>query len=209
VARDNASAGHGGAAPSDGTEPSSLQLSNSLHGPAGTVAFEMVCEGRVSTVQACIGFGALLYALSAQGSITILAGRPQARLSVCCKCTIYAGAERGLSIATRLLHPPKVTTDPYGAVAPPLYQTATFDQISAVECGPYDYTRSGNPTRDQLEAHMAALEVRNPASPSICLPCLLAFSRQGCAQSSAVTHLLRAVCASSWRMVSAYGKTLS
>ena len=33
-------------------------------------------------------------------------------------------------------------------------------QVSAVECGPYDYSRSGNPTRAQLEAHMAELEVR-------------------------------------------------
>ncbi|CAL5224631.1 g7348 [Coccomyxa viridis] len=65
---------------------------------------------------------------------------------------------RQKSLATRLLHPPKVTQDPYGAVAPPLYQTATFDQVSAVQCGPYDYTRSGNPTRDQLEAQMADLE---------------------------------------------------
>ena len=32
-------------------------------------------------------------------------------------------------------------------------------QVSAVQCGPYDYTRSGNPTRAQLEAHMADLEV--------------------------------------------------
>jgi cystathionine beta-lyase len=59
-----------------------------------------------------------------------------------------------------VLHPPKVTSDPYGAVASPLYQTATFKQVSAVQCGPYDYTRSGNPTRDQLEAHIAELEVR-------------------------------------------------
>ena len=54
----------------------------------------------------------------------------------------------------------QVTSDPYGAVAPPLYQTATFHQLSAVECGEYDYSRSGNPTRAQLEAQMAALEVR-------------------------------------------------
>ena len=33
-------------------------------------------------------------------------------------------------------------------------------QVSAVECGPYDYSRSGNPTRAQLEAHMADLEAR-------------------------------------------------
>ena len=72
---------------------------------------------------------------------------------------VIAESPRQKSLATRLLHPPKVTQDPYGAVAPPLYQTATFDQVSAVQCGPYDYTRSGNPTRDQLEAQMADLEV--------------------------------------------------
>ncbi len=53
-----------------------------------------------------------------------------------------------------------MTSDPYGAVAPPLYQTATYHQLSAVECGEYDYSRSGNPTRMQLEAQMAELEVR-------------------------------------------------
>ena len=62
-------------------------------------------------------------------------------------------------MATRLCHPPKVTDDPYGAISPPLYQTATFHQQSATECGPYDYSRSGNPTRDQLQAHVAELEV--------------------------------------------------
>ena len=75
------------------------------------------------------------------------------------KPTVQAGAPRRRSLATRLLHPPKVTSDPYGAVALPLYQTATFEQVSAVQCGPYDYTRSGNPTRDQLAAHIADLEV--------------------------------------------------
>ncbi|RZB47747.1 Cystathionine beta-lyase, chloroplastic isoform B [Glycine soja] len=41
--------------------------------------------------------------------------------------------------------------DPFGAISTPLYQTATFKQPSAIENGPYDYTRSGNPTRDALE----------------------------------------------------------
>ena len=36
---------------------------------------------------------------------------------------------------------------------------ATFTQPSATANGPYDYTRSGNPTRTQLEAQMADLEV--------------------------------------------------
>ncbi|KAL1075550.1 hypothetical protein V6Z11_D11G370800 [Gossypium hirsutum] len=48
--------------------------------------------------------------------------------------------------------------DPYGAMSTPLYQTATFKQPSATENGPYDYTRSGNPTRDVLERLLAKLE---------------------------------------------------
>ncbi|WVZ82291.1 hypothetical protein U9M48_029571 [Paspalum notatum var. saurae] len=41
--------------------------------------------------------------------------------------------------------------DEYGALSTPLYQTATFKQPSATDYGPYDYTRSGNPTRDVLQ----------------------------------------------------------
>jgi cystathionine beta-lyase/cystathionine gamma-synthase len=64
-------------------------------------------------------------------------------------------------IGTRILHPAKHPVhDPYAAVSPPLYQTATFGQPGATEGGPYDYTRSGNPTRTQLESQMAELEVR-------------------------------------------------
>ncbi|XRB19274.1 cysteine-S-conjugate beta-lyase [Pseudoscourfieldia marina] len=59
---------------------------------------------------------------------------------------------------TRLVHPTDPCDDPYAAVAPPLYQTATFKQPDAVSMGPYDYTRSGNPTRAQLEHHIAELE---------------------------------------------------
>jgi cystathionine beta-lyase/cystathionine gamma-synthase len=43
-------------------------------------------------------------------------------------------------------------------MAPPLYQTATFKQPGATENGLYDYTRSGNPTRDLLQANLAELE---------------------------------------------------
>jgi cystathionine beta-lyase len=48
--------------------------------------------------------------------------------------------------------------DPYGAIVPPIYQTATFEQPSATEFGEYDYTRSGNPTRALLEQQLADLE---------------------------------------------------
>lgn len=65
-----------------------------------------------------------------------------------------------MGISTRILHPVKSQIDPYSASCPPLYQTATFGQPSAVEGGPYDYTRSGNPTRTALEEQMAALEAR-------------------------------------------------
>ncbi len=48
--------------------------------------------------------------------------------------------------------------DPYGAIVPPIYQTATFRQRTATEFDEYDYTRSGNPTRTILERQLAELE---------------------------------------------------
>ena len=48
--------------------------------------------------------------------------------------------------------------DAYGAIVPPIYQTATFEQPTAGEFGEYDYTRSGNPTRTLLEQQLADLE---------------------------------------------------
>ncbi len=48
--------------------------------------------------------------------------------------------------------------DAYGAIVPPIYQTATFEQPNATEFGEYDYTRSGNPTRSLLEEQLADLE---------------------------------------------------
>ena len=43
-------------------------------------------------------------------------------------------------------------------MAPPLYQTATFNQPGATTFGEYDYSRSGNPTRALLEKQMADIE---------------------------------------------------
>jgi cystathionine beta-lyase len=48
--------------------------------------------------------------------------------------------------------------DRFGAIVPPIYQTATFEQPTATEFGEYDYTRSGNPTRTLLEQQLADLE---------------------------------------------------
>eukprot|EP00667_Euglena_gracilis_P010976 EG_transcript_11187 len=48
--------------------------------------------------------------------------------------------------------------DPYHPASMPIYQTATFVQPSVTEFGPYDYTRSGNPTRTAVETLVAKLE---------------------------------------------------
>lgn len=45
-----------------------------------------------------------------------------------------------------------------GAVMPPIFQTSTFAFKGVNEPGPYDYSRSGNPTRKALEDCLAALE---------------------------------------------------
>jgi cystathionine gamma-synthase len=52
-----------------------------------------------------------------------------------------------------------VDTDPaHGAVIPPLYMSSNFSFRGFGEKREYDYTRSGNPTRDQLAQALAALE---------------------------------------------------
>ncbi len=55
----------------------------------------------------------------------------------------------------------RVGQDPdsqYRAVIPPLYQSATFNWVDLDHVPPFDYTRCGNPNRDQLEQVIAALE---------------------------------------------------
>lgn len=46
----------------------------------------------------------------------------------------------------------------FGAVMPPIYQTSTFAFRGVGEPGPFDYSRSGNPTRKTLESCLAQLE---------------------------------------------------
>lgn len=89
--------------------------------------------------------------------------------------------ERELSVSTHLQQFSN-SFDAYEALSTPLYQTATFKQPSATENGPYDYTRSGNPTRDVLEKLMAQLEGADRA---------FAFT-SGMAALSTVAHLVEA-----------------
>ncbi len=62
-----------------------------------------------------------------------------------------------MKISTRCVHI-ESDDDFFGAISPPIYQTATFRQPTATEFGEYDYTRSGNPTRTLLERQLARLE---------------------------------------------------
>jgi cystathionine beta-lyase len=68
----------------------------------------------------------------------------------------------------------------YGAVSTPIYQTATYRQPNATEWGEYDYSRTANPTRTQLEKKLAQLEHGHFAA---------AFA-SGMAAITAVTRLL-------------------
>jgi cystathionine beta-lyase len=62
-----------------------------------------------------------------------------------------------MKLATTCVQLPP-SDDPYGASAPPIYQTATFRQPGATEFGEYDYSRTANPTRALAERQIAALE---------------------------------------------------
>jgi len=87
-----------------------------------------------------------------------------------------------MKFPTRLVRIDQCPDDPFRPVATPIYQTATFEQESALEFGRYDYSRSGNPTRTVLETQLADLEGATRA---------LAFA-SGLAALTAVTRLLRA-----------------
>jgi cystathionine beta-lyase len=87
-----------------------------------------------------------------------------------------------MKFGTRLVSFDLCPDDPYRPMSTPIYQTATFEQNQADSFGPYDYSRSGNPTRRVLEDHIATLEngVRG-----------FVFS-SGMAAIATVTHLLKA-----------------
>lgn len=63
-----------------------------------------------------------------------------------------------MSIDTQIISYNPCEGDPHGSSVMPIYQTATFCQPSATEFGAYDYTRSGNPTRDALQRQIAQLD---------------------------------------------------
>ncbi len=63
-----------------------------------------------------------------------------------------------MKIDTKLIHGYNSEDPRTGAVNVPIYQTSTFRQPELGHCLGYEYSRTGNPTREALENEIAALE---------------------------------------------------
>jgi cystathionine gamma-synthase len=74
-----------------------------------------------------------------------------------------AAANSGTSQITQTVRAGIECDDPTGCVVPPLHLTSTFAFRGFAEKRAYDYTRSGNPTRDLLAAALAELELGSGA----------------------------------------------
>src|SRR5256885_16565979 len=69
-----------------------------------------------------------------------------------------AAADTSTSQVTQTVRAGIECGDATGCVIPPLHLSATFAFRGFADKGAYDYTRSGNPTRDLLAAALAELE---------------------------------------------------
>ncbi len=63
-----------------------------------------------------------------------------------------------MKYGTLLLHNGNEMDPQTGALSIPIYQASTFHQKDIDHPGPFDYARSGNPTRSALEKTLAAIE---------------------------------------------------
>ncbi len=63
-----------------------------------------------------------------------------------------------MKYGTRILHNGNEIDPHTGALSIPIYQTSTFHQQDIDNPGRFEYSRSGNPTREALEKTIAALE---------------------------------------------------
>jgi cystathionine gamma-synthase len=59
---------------------------------------------------------------------------------------------------TKSVHTGVHKDEQYNSVITPIYASSTFYWNNLEESSGYDYTRSGNPTRDALQENLAALE---------------------------------------------------
>lgn len=86
-----------------------------------------------------------------------------------------------MEFATRAIHAGQAPDPTTGATITPIYQTSTYTQAGLGENKGYEYSRSGNPTRDALETCLASLENANYG---------LAFA-SGLAAESTILYTLR------------------
>ena len=63
-----------------------------------------------------------------------------------------------MKFRTKAIHVGNRRCQTTGAVVPPIHLASTYVQTHPGEWGDYDYSRSGNPTRDNMEDTLAALE---------------------------------------------------
>ena len=63
-----------------------------------------------------------------------------------------------MKFRTLAIHAGHNPADHLGAIMPPIYQTSTFAFQGVNRPGPFDYSRSANPTRQALETCLSALE---------------------------------------------------
>lgn len=63
-----------------------------------------------------------------------------------------------MEFLTQLVQFESAPGDPFRPTSTPIYQSATFEQEFATSFGDYDYSRSGNPTRDVLQNQLARLD---------------------------------------------------
>ncbi len=66
--------------------------------------------------------------------------------------------KKPLRFNSKTIHGGQQPDKAYGAVMPPIYQTSTFAQDSPGSHAGFEYSRSGNPTRQALEASFASIE---------------------------------------------------
>jgi len=63
-----------------------------------------------------------------------------------------------MKFGTKTIHAGQEADPTTGAIMTPIYQTSTYKQASPGDFKGYEYSRTGNPTRNALEKNLAALE---------------------------------------------------
>ena len=63
-----------------------------------------------------------------------------------------------MKFGTKTIHAGQQADPTTGAIMTPIYQTSTYVQASPGDHKGYEYSRTGNPTRNALEKNLASLE---------------------------------------------------